>query len=142
MRNPNNPYRGKVILLLLTVFISLATQAQLNYSFTASSGSYTANSGGTALINAGVDDAISSAQDIGFTFTYGCNNYSKFIASSNGFISLGPVLTNAIFINTMNVTGQGPLLAPLWDDLSTRATSGNVNFVLTGAAPNRVLTVE
>lgn len=142
MRNPNNPYRGKVILLLLTVFISLAAQAQLNYSFTASSGTYTANSSGATLINSGVDDAISSAQDIGFTFTYGCINYSKFIASSNGFISLGAVLTDAIYINDIARTGQGPLLAPLWDDLRTRATNSNVNFVLTGAAPNRVLTVE
>lgn len=142
MRNLYNPYRSKVILLLLTVFISLTIQAQLNYSFTAATGTYTANSGGTTLINTDVDDALSAAQNIGFTFTYGCTNYTRFIASSNGFISLGAVLTDAIFINDMTRTGQGPLLAPLWDDLRTRATNSTVNYVLTGTAPNRVLTVE
>lgn len=142
MRNLYNPYRSKVILLLLTVFISLTIQAQLNYSFTAATGTYTANSGGTTLINTDVDDALSAAQNIGFTFTYGCTNYTRFIASSNGFISLGAVLTDAIYNNSMATIGQGPLLAPLWDDLRTRATNSTVNYVLTGSAPNRVLTVE
>src|ERR1044072_2390717 len=142
MRNLYNPYRSKVILLLLTVFISLTTQAQLNYTFTASSGTFTAISGGTTLVNAGIDDAFTSAQDIGFTFTYGCTNYSKFMASSNGFISLGSVLTDHYYNNDIAITGQGPLLAPLWDDLATNPTTGKVSTVLTGAAPNRVLTVE
>src|ERR1044072_3514926 len=112
MRNLYNPYRSKVILLLLTVFISLTIQAQLNYTFTAAAGTYTANSGGTTLINTDVDDALSAAQNIGFTFTYGCTNYTRFIASSNGFISLGAVLTDAIYNNSMATIGQGPLLAP------------------------------
>ncbi|HEY8895514.1 MAG TPA: T9SS type A sorting domain-containing protein [Niastella sp.] len=142
MRNLYNPYRSKVILLLLTVFISLTIQAQLNYTFTATTGTYTANSGGAILVNTDVDDAYSAARDIGFTFTYGCNRYSKFKASSNGFISLGDELTDAMYLNDMAATGQGPLLAPLWDDLRTRATTSTVNFVVTGTAPNRVLTVE
>src|SRR5690349_19195723 len=121
MRNPNNPYRSKIILLLLTVFISLTTQAQLNYTFTSSTTTFTANSGGATLINAGIDDEMTAAQDIGFTFTYGCNNYTKYMASSNGFISLGAALTDYFYNNDIALTGQGPILAPLWDDLATGA---------------------
>lgn len=141
MRNLYNPYRGKVILLLLTVFISLTTQAQLSYAFTASSGTYTANSGGTTVINTGVDDELTTSQNIGFTFMFGCNYYTQFKASSNGFVSLGTAGTDPMYQNSLSDVNLGPALAPLWDDLATSST-GNVNFVLTGTAPNRILTVE
>lgn len=142
MRNPNNPYRGKVILLLSTVFMSLVTRAQLSYTFSASNVTYSAISSATTLINANINDATSSVQDIGFTFTYGCTNYTRFIASSNGFISLGNVLTDDLPDNAMATTGQGPLLAPLWDDLRTNNGNGKVSFRSTGTVPNRILTVE
>ncbi|HEX6426123.1 MAG TPA: hypothetical protein VF008_00505, partial [Niastella sp.] len=119
MRTLNNPYRGKVILLLATVFMCFATHAQLNYTFAASAGTYTANSGATTIINANVDDQLSTVRDIGFTFTYACNTYTQFKASSNGFLSLGAVATDYFSSNELDITGHGPLIAPLWDDLAT-----------------------
>lgn len=137
----SNPYRGKVILLLITVFASLVTRAQLNYTFGAATGTYTTNTGATTIIAADKDDEIATAQDIGFTFTYGCNVYTKFMACSNGFISLGTTLAQTMVTNSLATVGQGPIIAPLWDDLATNS-NGNVNFVLSGTAPNRVLTIE
>jgi hypothetical protein len=43
--------------------------------------------------------------------------------------------------NDSITAGWEPIIAPLWDDLQTSRTV-NVNYVLSGTAPNRVLTIE
>ena len=143
--NPKILYPGHKpwLLAALVLLSSLLHGQQLNLSLTSVSGTYTANTGGTTLIGSGVDESYSGAQNIGFTFTLGCNTYTQFKASSNGWMSLGTSATGAMYPNDLATVNQGPLLAPLWDDLATSgAGAGNVNYVLTGSAPNRVLTVE
>src|SRR5262249_49734325 len=140
MKTLLNQNFSKPVLLIMAALFSFVCNAQINYTFTATTGTYIANSGATTILGAGVDEGLSSAQSIGFNFTYGCNTYTKFMASSNGFISLGTA-TDAMYSNSLAATGQGPILAPLWDDLATSGT-GSVNYVLSGTAPNRVLTVE
>ncbi|TND10386.1 MAG: fibronectin type III domain-containing protein [Bacteroidetes bacterium] len=115
--------------------------AQISFTFTAVAGTFTANSGATTLHAAGIDDALSAATNIGFSFTYNCVTYTQFKASSNGWLSLGSAATANMFGNALATTGQGPIVAPLWDDLLV-GTGGSVNYVMTGSAPNRVLTVE
>jgi hypothetical protein len=137
-----NQSAGKFTLLLLAILCAAISHAQINYTLAASAGTYTANTGGTTIIGADKDDSLSTTQNIGFTFTYGCTTYTQFKASSNGFISMGAAASDFKYVNTLATTGQGPLLAPLWDDLKTNSTTGNVNFALSGSAPNRVLTVE
>src|SRR6218665_384739 len=132
----------KKILALFSVFAfatSLTSYAQ-TYTFTAVSGTYTANTGATTIHAASVDDAVVGSLPIGFTFTFGCNNYTTFECSSNGwmgFVNSGSTET----FNSLSTTTNRPKLAPLWDDLAVSST-GNVNYRLTGSAPNRVLTVE
>jgi hypothetical protein len=141
MKTVLNQNAGKFIVLLLAILCAAISHAQINYTFAASAGTYTANTGGTMIIGADKDDSLSTVQNIGFAFTYGCTTYTQFKASSNGFISMGAAASDFKYENTLATTGQGPILAPLWDDLKTN-TNGNVNFVLSGSAPNRVLTVE
>src|ERR1700756_2856494 len=127
-------------LWVLGCFLSFSVKAQINYSFSASSGAYTANSG-TTIVAANTDDGTSSSTAIGFTFTFGCTNYTTFQANSNGMMFLGTslVTTTADYANNLNSNTDRPIIAPLWDDLKT---TGGVNYKLTGSAPNRVLTVE
>ncbi|OQP62058.1 hypothetical protein A3860_29330 [Niastella vici] len=141
MRTILNQSFGKVALLWLATLFTAVTEAQIQYGFTAATGTFTPNTGATTLYSAGTDDELSAAQNIGFTFVYGCNSYTQFKVCSNGFISLGAAATNNTYTNALATTGQGPLIAPLWDDLVV-GTGGSVNYVLTGTAPNRVLTVE
>jgi len=118
-------------------------KGQLNYTFNTFYGTYTSTSAGTIIMPDSTDEALSPALNIGFTFTYDCNDYTQFKVSSNGWMSLGGSATGALPANGLTTTGQGPLLAPLWDDLAvSSATPGNINYELSGAAPNRVLTVE
>jgi len=131
----------KIFLVLLVLAGISSARAQISYTFTALGGTYTANATPTVLHAAGVDDAISASTPIGFNFVFGCVSYSTFSASSNGWIGLGGAAYYSEAWNDLNTTFDRPKIAPLWDDLAT-GTGGNVNYKLTGTAPNRILTVE
>ena len=129
------------ITLLLVSFIG---KCAINYNFSSSSGAFTPNSAPTTIHNTAVDEALSPAINIGFTFNFGgCTTspYTQVKVSSNGWLSLGTGATGAQSTNDMAWSNYGPLLAPLWDDLKTSAT-GKVDYQLTGAAGSRVFTVE
>jgi hypothetical protein len=117
-------------------------KAQLNFALSQPAGTYTANTADTTvIIAAGQDDKISSVQTIPFNFKYGCDVYTQFRASSNGWMSLGNSTLANLNGNDLTTTGNGPILAPLWDDLAVSST-GTVNYRVSGSAPNRVLIIE
>ncbi|UMY65730.1 MULTISPECIES: GEVED domain-containing protein [unclassified Flavobacterium] len=99
----------------------------------------------TQLTSVQADTALSTAQNIGFTFVYEGVNYTQFRMSSNGFISLNTTGTSSLTTNdftTANATSR-PIIAPLWDDLDGAATGGSfAGYELTGSVGSRVLTVE
>ncbi|HEX8348497.1 MAG TPA: hypothetical protein VF598_00920, partial [Hymenobacter sp.] len=79
---------------------AVAAQAQTFSYSTASasniSGTYTdLASTGTAITTANTDDANSTAQDIGFTFSYNGINFTQFVLNTNGFIKLGATAPSA-----------------------------------------------
>ncbi len=138
--------RVKFTLLIVLSVFSLGFKAQvLSYNFTALSVPYVANTTPTtSLINAAVDDQLSAATNIGFTFQYNCVNYTQFKASSNGWLTFNTGVTGTNNGNNLNTSTDRPIIAPLWDDLATgtAAANGRVNYNLSGVAPNRVLTIE
>ena len=138
----SDPISKVLLLAVLFTLPILSAEAQLNFTLASSTATaYTFNSNDTTIIGNNQDENTSGAVNIGFNFTYGCNTYTQFTASSNGWMSLGYNTVQSVYTNDLTTTGQGPILAPLWDDLSTSST-GNVNFRVTGTAPNRVLTIE
>lgn len=146
--------------LLLSIFIGIILLSQTcysqapNYAFQSATGTYTALSGGTPVTltynGAGNnDDGITipaNAVPIGFPFAYNGTIYSAIKPCANGWASFSTTaLTNNTDTWTNNLAGgpaanQRPLIAPLWDDMDM--TSGTVTYQLSGASPNRVLTIE
>ena len=131
---------------LLLVLGTVSAQAQVDtYLFATSSGTFTPITGGT---NAGLlaDDALSSAIPLGFTFQFDGVSYTSAIASSNGYLSFGTSPTSFGYNNTLATTdasGDKPLLAPFWDDLTGgSAGSPAASYLTTGTAPNRVFTFQ
>ncbi|MBS1565316.1 MAG: hypothetical protein JST39_13060, partial [Bacteroidetes bacterium] len=131
------PLMTSLAFLVFSTFVN----AQLSYSFVVNTAIFTANSSPTSLISNNVDDAISGATSIGFNFTYNCNSYSQFMVSSNGWMVLGSGMTSSLPNNNLTTKTQGPILAPLWDDMQT-SNSGKVDYQLAGSAGSRVLTIE
>jgi hypothetical protein len=104
------------------------------------------------------DDNRSDFTDIGFDFWYNGVRYNQFSASTNGFIDFsnstddgGPVgddfgFNNAAFTNANIPNATLPAIAPFYDDLTaqggTNPLGNSIKYLLTGAAPNRTLTIE
>lgn len=135
----------KLYTLIIAVALFASTNVnfgQFNYSFTAVAGTYSANFLPTTIVTAGTDDGLSAATPIGFNFVYGCTTYTQFKASSNGWLTFNTAVTGSNLGNNLNTSADRPMVAPLWDDLAVGASTGSVNYRLTGVAPNRILTVE
>jgi hypothetical protein len=113
----------------------------ITYNFTATSGTYTANSAPATIHAANTDDALSAAIDIGFTFTYGCVNYTSLKVSSNGWLTFNTAMLGSANANNMGSASFSNIVSPLWDNLKV-GSSGNVNYKLTGSSPNQLLTIE
>lgn len=135
--------RKITFILILIKTVTVLAQSTANYFFsTVTTGSLIdMSSGTTSLIGALQDEAVSSLVDIGFDFVFMGKVYSKFAASSNGFIRLGVAPSSALYENQLSRTDNLPIIAPFWDNLATSATGG-VRYKVIGTAPNRVLVVE
>jgi hypothetical protein len=119
----------------------ITIEAANSYVFnSATNGTFTDMSTGTTQIVApGADDVASAVTNIGFEFYFLGTRYTQFSANSNGYVRLGgtAVSTTQYTLGTANV----PLIAALGSDLIV-STTGKVHYKVTGAAPNRVLTIE
>jgi hypothetical protein len=107
------------------------TGGQYGYNFEASSGAFNYLSEG-ATIN--FSSGFSSSIPLGFTFSYFGRNYTHCKVSSNGFITF-----NLFSYLDDNLYGpHEPLIAPLWDKIS----SGKVSYKTVGVSPNKAFVVE
>ena len=147
---------------LLAGGATVAAQAQtLNYtvaSATNVAGTYTdLGTAGTVITTANTDDANSTAQDIGFTFSYNGASFTQFVLNTNGIMRLGsaaPSVANlfanyeagqAAGIDPISSTSAADvnLLAPFNFDLqSGSAGTAEYRVSTTGTAPNQVCTIQ
>lgn len=106
-----------------------------DYSFSASTGTYAPLVGGTNSTATG-DDGTQTSIPLGIPFTYNGQSFTTFGISTNGTIQLGTSATS--FTNSLS--GNANVIAPFWDD--NNRNTGTISYLVTGTAPNRVLTVD
>ena len=149
----------KIYLFGILIFMLSGVNSQVNYTFSATTGTFVAVAGGTAstltAVNAGfppTDEGFQNGIPIGFTFRYNGTNYTTINLHTNGFASFAPFATIAdpsmedyYFDDLENgpyvIPDIRPVLAPLWDDLDL-VSAANIKYTTTGTAPNRVFTIE
>ena len=147
-------------LAVLAAALPLGAHAQLGYSPTTAqvvAGTYTdLGTTGTAITVANTDDDNSAAQPIGFSFQFEGQTFTQFVLSTNGFLKLGgsaPSTTTLYYTDPQAYTGTSAfnstdpadvnLIAAFGCDLTTSPTAtAEFRRVTTGAAPNRVCTVQ
>jgi len=151
----------RLALGLLLSGSTLAAQAQaLNYvpsAATAFTGTYTdLGSAGTVISTSSTDNANSAAQSIGFSFGYNGSTFTQFVLNTNGVIRLGsaaPSTTLLYYDNNTNSTNNTDplastasantnLLMPFNFDLVSGTGGAEYRVATTGAAPNRVCTIQ
>ncbi|CAN5654692.1 hypothetical protein BH10BAC3_BH10BAC3_04450 [soil metagenome] len=156
-----------LIFLLITTLT-----AQVNYSFKATTATYVPVTGGTTppllvrpwdfgQTSITYDEGFANGIPLGFTCNYNGVDYTTINICANGFATLGSPFSEDVnklekfYINSLKLgpifnyvgsdtgieAGTKPVLAPLWDDLNMQA-DGNLRYITTGAAGNRVFTFE
>ncbi len=137
-------------LLTYLILVSAAAKAQVitNYTFAATTGTFTPVVSGTVppLSGGDVDEGWFNGIPIGFEFWYMGNIYTQLNASTNGLLSLtAGTASNAAPNNALN-TSSGiarPFIAPLWDNLDMDSFSNaQFSYITTGTAPNRIFIAE
>lgn len=123
----------------------LAQPTQLSaYNFSSTTGTAYDMSGETILLGTNVDDGISGATNIGFTFSIGGVSYTQFKANSNGYMTVGTAGTSSGccgYVLTSLPAGDRPAISLFSKDLHN-GSDGKVSYKLVGTAPNRVLVVH
>ncbi len=136
-------WAGGLLALALPLWSAPVAQAQsvANYTFAASSGTFTALAGATQATASNTDDGVTPVLPVGFNFVYNGVSYNTFSASTNGFMGLGGQVSASFGNSLTSGGGARPVLAPLWDDLDL-ATTTSISYLTSGTAGSRVLTVE
>ena len=115
------------ILVLSTMFVAPTfAQSIGDYVFTNSTSAYTdLGTNGTVITTATLDDAISAAVDIGFTFKFGATNYTQFKLNTNGWITFNIASTSTTQYVVLSST-ETQVVAALSKDLL--GTAGSSEF--------------
>lgn len=137
--------------------LSAASAQTLNYRVSSATNLTTTytdlGTTGTAITTANTDDANSTVQNIGFTFTYNGTAYTQFTLNTNGFIKLGATAPSGTQLfyseDNTNITdvfqsaGDANIIAPFNIDLTAGSASGTeYRLATTGTAGSRVCTVQ
>ncbi len=162
----------KLLLIAVLSLLAVFAFAQVNmseYSFTASTGTYTEITGGTVLGNTSSDDhrfvdpavplggttnTFGPGFPIGFDFTFGGVVYDRIGVSANGLIFLGQssLGTSAVYVYnsyvplsvTYSISGSQNLsarIAAFTRDLQAQ-TGAELMILSTGSAPDREMVVQ
>lgn len=130
--------------------------SQLNANITNGSGTYSVVSiphsvlspsgSPTSVYSAYIDDGVSSAISIPFSFTYFGSVATQFYVSTNGHIQLGGTGLSAASPQTIpSATTPNAVVALAWADLVVDPSSNpgsNIRYFVNGTTPNRILVVE
>ena len=112
-----------IFTLLTVIFIGVLAAGITNYynAPVASQGTYQEITGTSA--GAGGDTFLSSALNIGFTFNYCGTAYTQLKMASDGYLALGTSQTSSSLSNNLSTTSVLPIIASLWDDLTSNTMS-------------------
>lgn len=151
-------YRILYISLLLLVF-SQAVQAQNNYSqtnFRTGTTTYTDISGtGTAIaMTDNTAGSSASPQEIGFSFNFNGSTFTQFMIHADGILKLGTAAPGAATditvspanshaaVFTSTAAGFQNIIMPFFTNLVQGNAVPEFHVQTTGAAPNRVCTIQ
>jgi hypothetical protein len=111
---------------------------------------------GTAIATVNTDDANSTAQAIGFAFSYNGASFTQFVFNTNGLIRLGSAAPSAVNMFAQYEAGMLPGVAPIEStnaadinllipfNIDLEAGTGGTEYrvATTGTAPNQVCTIQ
>ncbi len=137
----------KIYILILSFFlVATITNAQIGaYSFANSTSPFATIVGGTgttAVTISSMDDGISAAQTIPFTFIFGGNNFTTFKINSNGWLNIDASSTSTTNYSALNGSDNN-VISGFNRDLNGTLTTATSYYVQTvGTTPNQITKIE
>ncbi len=145
-------------LLLVLFFLVSMVKAQVNYAFSATTGTFNsiaATGTNPTLVSPDAaytasDEGFANGVPIGFNFIYNGSTYTSVNINANGYLSLGAGFIldpnenyyyDTLSGGPLSLTSARPLIAPFWADMDLQAVT-NLTYSVSGTAPNRIFTVE
>ncbi|MCB5287372.1 MAG: choice-of-anchor J domain-containing protein [Candidatus Cloacimonetes bacterium] len=131
-----------ILMLIFSAFVIGSWAVVSEYTFASAPGTYTEISGGTVLLTGVPADPNPSfnAIPLGFSFNYDGIDYTTVSIAENGFLAMGDeVATSNLAIS--HSSGTNNSIVALNRDLTPRA-DGEIMYLLSGTAPNRVFAVQ
>lgn len=131
--------------LALHQSVEAQTANQYTTAFTTGASLVTQTSPTTLTSAPNDDNVTSTAQAIGFNFSYETIAYTHFVVTPDGLLKL---LTSSSGTganeptNSITSTTNQPKLMPFWDDMALGSTGGYVRYSLEGSSPNRRAVIE
>jgi len=131
----------KLLLFLIGLILtsSVTSQTVALYSFSQSSGTFTAITGGTVLGTGTFDDNTYANNPIGFTFAFRNINYTAFSVNANGWLCMGTTASSSY--TPLSTGSSNEVVCALGRDLQGLAT-GELRYEVLGSAPNRTLVLQ
>ena len=131
-----------ILMLIFSVFVIGSWAVVSDYTFASAPGTYTEISEGTVLLSGVPADTNPSfnAIPLGFSFDFDGNAYTTVSVAENGFMALGDVVASSNLAISA-ATGTNNVIVAFNRDLVPRA-DGELMYLLSGTAPNRVFTVQ
>ena len=155
-----------IIMVLSLVLLSANANAQLNYTVSFPTATYTAVTGTNPVLTLAyppstaatdgttdTDEGAANGIPLPFPFKFNGVTYNTCNISTDGFISFGAALDtlDGYYLNNLNsgpyngAANDGrasrPIIAALWDDLDIQAAT-NITYTTIGTAPNRIFAVQ
>lgn len=127
-------------LCIVSLIVWNAHATVSEYAFSSSMGTYTEFTGGTVLGSSANDDESFNAIPLGFPFIYNGVQQSVISVQTDGFLAFGPTVLNST-LAISSATGTNNIASALNRDIMSRA-DGELSYLLTGTAPNRVFVVQ
>ena len=136
--------------------ICINGNAQLQATVAGAGSTYTVNSipyvnttpsgSPTLLWSSYIDDGMSAAVPLPFTFNFYGQAITQFYVSTNGYIQLQASTANALTPQTLpNATNPNNIIALAWDDLVLDPSTNPgafIRYFVNGIAPNRVMVID
>jgi hypothetical protein len=137
-------FHNCLIIAVLLFSFQLKAQFVAMYTYSQTSGSYTALSGGTVVHAVGYNDPAPVSIPIPFTFNYDNVGYTSCSVNGNGYITFGATASAAAGYTPTSATTAyaGSISAVGLNLLSNGAAGSDIKYNTTGASPNRVFVVQ
>ncbi len=144
--------KKKLYIIIFLFAIVCHAPAQVNYTFSATSATYSSINGTIVPLEdltgyGATEEGHKNDLPIGFAFNYNGTAYSTIGVSANGFAFFGAIndvdAANAAYINGLKdlMLTCRPILAPFWED-TKYGSSDKISYLASGTAPNRIFTLQ